>query len=157
MAVVLDSSAPVNVTANARAPLAQWALDVLDAGRFERGGRGPIAFDCMGLATWAQHQVGRAARDYLELYRDLNIRAVRDVNQLLRAESEAWRNVDAGGVGDVLVLGHGRIAHHVAVLCGGGRAVHALEGAGIRIDEIEGRAQVRKFAGMRVFGCVSPN
>ena len=156
MAVVMHPDAAVNLTPNARAELAPWALAAFEHGHFERGGRGPIAFDCMGLATWAQAQVGRRVRDYLDLYRDLDISARGDVNRLMRAEAEAWRNVDAGGVGDVLVLGSGDRAHHVAVLCGAGRAVHATEGGGVRIDTIEGRARVRRFFGMRVFACVSP-
>lgn len=156
MGVVMTPGAAVNLTPNARAPLAAWAVQACDGGHFERGGRGPIAFDCMGLVTWAQAQIGRRVRDYLDLYRELDIKRRGDVNQLMRAEAEAWRNVDAGGVGDVLVLGSGDRAHHVAVLCGGGYAAHATSSRGLLCEKIEGRARVSRFSGMRIFACVSP-
>jgi cell wall-associated NlpC family hydrolase len=115
-----------------------------------------VAFDCMGMVTWAQAQIGRTVRDYLELYRKYDVREREVLNQLYRAEADGWRNVAAGDVGDVLVLGTGNRAHHVAVLCGQGRAIHATKSSGIVIHEIEGRARVDRFAGMRVFACVSP-
>lgn len=155
--VTLSLGAGVDLTPNARAPLAAWALPLQRRGVFARMGRGPVEFDCMGIVTWVQAEIGRAVRSYEELYRDLDITNTGAVDELVRAEVNAWCNVAAGGVGDVLVLGHGKRAHHVAVLCGAGRALHALEGSGIVIGEIEGRARVRRFAGMGVFGCVAPN
>lgn len=153
----LLDAAGVNVTPNATAPLAQWALDAFERGSFEVRGRGPDRFDCMGLAIWAQQFVGRRVRSYLDLYAELNIRHTRAIDRLVRAEVDAWRPVEAGGVGDVLVLGNagGRV-HHVAVLCGAGRAIHAVEAHGIMIQKIEGRRAVRRFAEMRIFGCVAP-
>lgn len=152
---LLDAGAGVNVAANAAAPLAQWALDAYARGVFAPRGRGPERFDCMGLALWAQPFVGRAAASYLDLYEALDIHVTRDVDKLVRVEAESWKRA-AGDVGDVLVLGSGKRVHHVAVLCGAGRAIHALEGAGIVIQKIDGRRDVRRFADMRVFGCVAP-
>jgi cell wall-associated NlpC family hydrolase len=151
----LERGASVNVAPNLAARLAPWALALQARGRFEDGGRGPDAFDCMGLAVYAQALVGRAARDYLDLYEDLDIRATGDVDALMRAYGAAWVDVHAGDVGDVLVLGSGRRAHHTAVLCGAGRAIHANAGAGLTIGELGGRI-VQRFAGMSVFGLVRP-
>lgn len=157
MAAILARETPVNVAPNWAAPLAEWAPEIQARGHFEDGGRGPESFDCMGIALWVQRILGRPVRDYLELYADLDIRRTQAVDALLRAEAEGWRNVEAGDVGDVLVLGSGRRAHHVAVLCGAGRALHAREDFGIRIEPIVGRARVTRFSDLAVFGCVRPS
>ncbi|HYD87107.1 MAG TPA: NlpC/P60 family protein [Vitreimonas sp.] len=157
MSVVFAPGAGVDLTPNAAAPLATWAPPLQLRGWFQDGGRGPLAFDCYGLAYWVQQLIGRRARGYEELYRELDIRLTREVDALFRAESDAWRNVAAGGVGDVLVLGSGGRAHHVGVLCGAGRMLHASAQAGLRIDPIEGRRGVTHAAGLKVFACVAPS
>lgn len=156
MCVVLARETPVNLAPNSAAPLAAWAPQLQARGYFEDGGRGPDAFDCMGIALWVQRALGRLVRDYLELYAELDIRRTRDVDALFRAEAESWRQVDVGDVGDVLVLGSGHRAHHVAVLCGAGHALHAHRKNGVAIEPIMGRSRVTHFADMAVFGCVRP-
>jgi cell wall-associated NlpC family hydrolase len=157
MAVVFAPGAPVDLSPNAVAPLALWAEPLQRRGWFEDGGRGPLGFDCYGLAYWVQAFVGRPVRSYEEHYRDLDIRRTGQVSALFHAEAEAWRNVAAGGVGDVLVLGSGDRAHHVGVLCGAGSLLHASAHAGLRIDQIEGRRAVSRVADLKVFACVAPN
>ncbi len=160
MPVTLAPGAPVNLGPNARAPLADWALPLQQRARFAERGRGPDAFDCLGIALFVQNLLGRPVRSYAELYADLDIAADAakpDIDALIRAENEAWRNVEAGAVGDVLVLGHGGHAHHVGVLCGAGRLLHAHKSRGVRIEEIEGRRAVKAAAGLKVFAVVRPS
>lgn len=145
-----------DLSANAAAPLQAWAPEIQARARFEDGGQGPERFDCMGLALFVQRLIGRPARDYADLYRGLDVADHDAVGKLIAAEAVIWEDAP-GEPGDVLVLGTGRRAHHVAVLCGAGRALHALSGAGVKIEEIEGRRQVRRFAHMRLYGVGRPS
>ncbi len=75
---------------------------------------------------------------------------------IIRAEAEAWR-AGTGDVGDVLILGTGQRAHHVAVLCGAGRALHASRAAGgVAYAEIMGRKRVRRVAGHNLYAVLTP-
>lgn len=155
MPVVLSPGVGVNLAANAAAPIAVWAEPLQRRGWYEPRGRGPLGFDCLGVALWVQGFLGRRLRDYVDCYRDLDITRTGDIEALFAAESDAWRNVEAGAPGDVLLLGRAH-AHHVAVLCGAGRALDVAPEIGVRIFEIEGRASVVKAGGLKVFGCVRP-
>lgn len=110
----------------------------------------------MGVVEFVQAQLQRPVRDYRACYEASTVGDAEQVDQIIAAEMSAWRALDAGGVGDVLVCGSGRRAHHVAVLCGAGRAVHAQRGAGVKIDLIEGKRAVTRFAGLRIFGVFAP-
>lgn len=160
MPVTLAPGAAVNLAPNARAALADWAAPLQQRARFEERGRGPDGFDCLGIALFVQALLGRPVRCYAELYRELDIAADAakpQIDALIRAENDAWVNAETGAVGDVLVLGHGGHAHHVGVLCGAGRMLHAHKSRGVRIEEIEGRRAVTRAAGLKVFALVRPS
>lgn len=156
MSPLLDfSGRGFDLSANARAPLAPWATPLQQA-RYEDYARGPDAFDCMGLVEWVQRLIGRPVRDYATAYQAHPLTDTAALDAIIRAEVGAWRTAEPGDVGDVLVLGLGRRAHHVAILCGAGRAIHAHSSAGIAIKEIAGRRAVTRFENMRVYGVVAP-
>lgn len=155
MSVVLSPGAGVDLSANAAAPLASWAEPLQRRGWYEARGRGPLGFDCLGVALWVQGFLGRRVRDYADCYRELDITRTADIDELFRAESDCWGNVAVGGVGDVLVLGRA-YAHHLAVLCGAGHALDVTPGIGVRVSAIEGRRNVARVAGLKVFACVRP-
>jgi cell wall-associated NlpC family hydrolase len=128
----------VDLSANAHAPLAAWAAFL--CGRpFAKHGRGPAAFDCWGVVCWSQHLLGRAVRSYAECYRDVSARARGDLDALIAAERATWLEKPAGGVGDVVLCESAGLNCHVAVLCGEGRALHALKGAGVVAQPLERR------------------
>jgi len=156
MTLLIDFDADsFDLSANAAAPLAPWARELQQRGHYAEFGAGPEAFDCLGLVCAVQRLIGRAAPDYAALYRGLDVTDLDAIDQLMRTENSAWRAA-AGAPGDVLVLGLGHRAHHVAVLCGAGRALQARRAKGITIDEIEGRRRVTRFCGMRLYGVVAP-
>lgn len=151
----LAFDAAFDLRPNAYAPLAPWAEPML-AARFAEFGRGPFEFDCMGVVEFVQAKLQRTVRDYRACYEASTVGDANQVDQIIAAEMSAWRAVDEGNVGDVLVCGSGRRAHHVAVLCGAGRAVHAMRGAGVKIEAIEGKRAVTRFAGLRIYGVFTP-
>jgi cell wall-associated NlpC family hydrolase len=127
-----------DLRANAHAPLAAWAA-FLRGRPFAPHGRGPDAFDCWGVVCWSQKILGRAVRSYAECYRDVGARARGDLDALIAAERATWREKPAGVVGDVVLCESAGLACHVAVLCGEGRALHALKGAGVVAQPFERR------------------
>lgn len=156
MLTLVYDGAGFDLSANAAAPLAPWARALQRAAHYEEFGRGPRGYDCLGIVGAALAAMGRVMRDYRDAYAGVDIAAHDAVDEIIRAEAAAWQD-GAGDVGDVLVLGSGRRAHHVAVLCGAGHALHARAIAGIKIEPIGGRKHVTRFAGMRLYGVGRPN
>lgn len=156
---VLDwSGRGFDLSANAAATLADWAPALQSRGRFVAKGEGPDAFDCYGLALFVQRLIGRRAPSYAEFYAaaDFGGGANGALDRLIRAEAESWRASKPGDVGDVLVCARGNAATHVAILCGAGHALHALETAGLVCTRIVGRVAVTGLLNMRIVGCVRP-
>lgn len=92
---------------------------------YRHGGRGPDAYDCLGLVLAVQRRAGFGVRDPLEAYRDG--KAGHD----FRAEwASTWRPVDSPRLYDAVLL---RLADpetgvdgwHVGVIVEPGRAIHA--------------------------------
>lgn len=128
----------LDLRANAAAPLAAWAVHA--RGRpFADRGRGPDAFDCWGIVCWTQKLLGRPVRSYADCYREATARARGDLAALIAAERDTWLEKQAGEVGDVLLCASAGMKCHVAVLCGDGRALHAVRGAGVLAQPIEPR------------------
>lgn len=155
MSFALQFNAAFNLTPNARAPLAPWAAR-LHGKPYAARARGPDAFDCMGVIEWVQVQLQRPVRDYSVCYAESIIGDGAAIDALLRAEAHAWEAVEAGDVGDVLVCGSGRKAHHVAVLCGDGHAVHCTKSGGVQVLPIVGRRRVSRFDDIRIYGVARP-
>lgn len=155
MSGFLQFGASFDLSANATAPLADWA-PMLFGKPFVDRAVGPDAFDCTGLIEWVQALMGRPVRSYAELYRDVDCDAIDKRDAIIRAEGELW-TPGTGDVGDVLILGTGRRAHHVAVLCGASRALHASrEACGVAYAEIEGRKRVRRVARHDLYAVLRP-
>lgn len=151
----LQFGATFDLSLNAAAPLAPWA-PALFGKPFEDRAVGPDAFDCTGLIEWVQALLDRRVRSYAEIYRAQDCDAKEKRDAIIRAEAEAWR-AGTGDVGDVLILGTGQRAHHVAVLCGAGRALHASRAAGgVAYAEIMGRKRVRRVAGHNLYAVLTP-
>lgn len=144
-----------DLSLNAAAPLQPWAMPLQQRARYAEFGRGPDAFDCLGLVTHVQSIIGRPVPSYADLYRGLDIEDHESIDALIRAEAATWKE-GAGAPGDVLVLGLAKRAHHVAVLCGAGRALHVSPRKAVTIEPIEGRRSVTRFAAMRIYGVVAP-
>ncbi|HRO02389.1 MAG TPA: NlpC/P60 family protein [Terricaulis sp.] len=151
----LQFGAAFDLSRNAAAPLAAWAPPLFGAPFVDRAA-GPDAFDCTGLVEWVAALLGRRVRSYSEIYASVDCDAAAKRDAIIRAEAEAWRP-GAGDVGDVLILGTGRRAHHVAVLCGAGRAMHASRAAGgVAYAEIVGRKRVRRVASHDLYAVLTP-
>lgn len=145
-----------DLSANAAAPLAPWALRLMERAYFMPKGLGPDAFDCWGLVSFVQaSELARPVKSYEAAYAEADFSAPGALDRLIRAEAQTWTRGD-GSVGDVIVAARGRLATHVAVLCGAGRALHALDTAGIVITTLLGRAAVRRLLDYRIVGCVRP-
>lgn len=153
---VLDwSGRGFDVSANAAAPIAPWAPALQARGHFAPKGDGPDAFDCWGLAAFVQRLIGRAPPSYATLYSAADFARPAALDRLIRAEAEAWQAAP-GDVGDILVCAKGGAATHVAVLCGGGHALHALETAGLVARPLLQRQRLTHVLDMKVVGCVRP-
>lgn len=156
MSPVLDfDGVGFDLTLNARAPLQPWATDIQRRAHYEEYGRGPLGFDCMGLVSFVQNLIGRPAAEYSDLYRGVDLEDLEAIDALIRAESQSWRRAE-GAPGDVLVLGHGGRAHHVAVLCGAGHALHVRAKKAVSIEELGLRRGVTRFSNLRLYGVVAP-
>lgn len=151
MSLLRFDGAGFDLTANADAPLAPWANEIM-ALPYEAEGRAPHAVDCMGVVEFVQARMGRAVRSYAELYRGA---ALSGLDALIRDEALAWVP-GTGDVGDVLIVGRQKLAYHVAVLCGAGHALQARSSYGVTIDRIDGRRDVRRFCGAAIYGLARP-
>jgi cell wall-associated NlpC family hydrolase len=155
MSGFLQFGASFDLSLNAAAPLADWAPPLFGKPFVDRA-VGPDAFDCTGLVEWVQSALGRRVRSYAELYRAAECDGKDKRDAIIRAEGALWTPAP-GDVGDVLILGTGRRAHHVAVLCGAGLALHASRAAcGVTYAEIEGRKQVRRVANHHLYAVLRP-
>lgn len=151
MSLLRFDGAGFDLTANADAPLAEWASELM-ALPYRDEGRAPDAVDCMGVVEFVQARMGRALRSYAELYRGA---ALSGLDALIRDEAQAWAP-GTGAVGDVLIVGHRGLAHHVAVLCGAGHALHAQPRQGVSLVPIEGKRAAKRFAGAVIYGVARP-
>lgn len=120
---------------NNRAPIAAWAADIFGL-PFEERARGPHAFDCWGVVIYAQEKCGRRAKSYTDAYSDTSFKARHDIDALIAAEKAQWKAVKHVDIGDVFECALAGKSVHVAVACGGGRALHVREKAGVVIEEI---------------------
>lgn len=145
-----------DLSANARAPLADWAPPLRGL-PFEDRGRGPHGFDCTGVMEFVQALLGRPIKAYAEHYSAAHVDAEQTAafDRLIQSELAAYAP-GAGEVGDILILGSGGRAHHVAVLCGAGHLIHARPGAGVSIEPIEGRKRVRRAARLWLYNVLRP-
>lgn len=153
MASLDFTGAGLDLSANAHAPFAPWARDLeLMALPYRFEARPPDGVDCMAVVEFAQARLGRPVKPYASLYA---AHALDGLDRFIRAEVESWAQGE-GDVGDVLVMGRGGLAHHVAVLCGAGHAIHARSSHGVTVDRIAGRRRVKRFCGARLYGVVRP-
>lgn len=118
------------------------------------GGRGPLAYDCWGLARAVQSaHYGR------------ELPAIEPANYGLKAcaltmrdhpERARWEVVDTPADGDLVLMAHARHLSHVGVWLDvdGGGVLHALQGAGVvfaRLSALRdtgwGRIEFLRFRG----------
>jgi len=151
---VLSFDAAFDCAANAGAPLAPWAL-ALRGRPFARRGRGPEAYDCAGVIEHVQALLGRTVKRFADLYAETEVAAPAVLDALIRAEANAWIAGD-GAVGDVLVCGRGRRAHHLAVLCGAGCALEARSDCGVAITPLSGRRAITHVGDARLYAVLRP-
>lgn len=146
-----------DVSKAAASPIARWAPDLQAVGYFERKGEGPNAFDCWGLASFVQSLIGRPTRSYAQLYSKADFSRPGAIDRLMRAEADAFVASEPGEVGDILVCARGgQEATHVAILCGAGFVLHAVERVGLLVTELHSRTRLTHVLDKRVVGCVRP-
>lgn len=151
---VVSFDAVWDLSLNARAPLAAWAPALIGRPFADRA-RGPDAFDCMGLIEFVAAALGRPTRSYAAAYNASIYGDAASIDALIAAEQSAWAPGD-GSVGDVLIMGSARRAHHVGVLCGAGHVLHVGVAEGVKCELIVGRRRVRRAAGYAIYGLARP-
>jgi cell wall-associated NlpC family hydrolase len=98
-------------------PMAVW-LDLLGK-PFQDGGRGPDAFDCVGLLIELQRRLGRAMPPYESNEHELSMALA------------SWDRVESPEPGDGILIRSDNPRWHIGVVCGGGYMIHAFQARGV--------------------------
>ena len=99
-------------------------LDLLGV-PFERGARGPEAYDCYGLAIEMFRRAGVVVPDFT------SPGTLEEVAELIASEAPRWRRVPVGTVMSLTTFRLEGIGAHVGVALGGDRFIHAYEPTGV--------------------------
>lgn len=123
-----------------------WVEEYLLAD-YAPGGRGPHHFDCAGLVL-----------DVLSARHGVDVLDVDHPGEAHEAAAEARSELISGRLagcdvvpvekaqaGDVLLIAPGRYPTHVGIVVARGRFLHALEGAGVAVERINGRPWRRRI------------
>jgi cell wall-associated NlpC family hydrolase len=105
-----------------------WAASVIGA-KYERGGRGPDAFDCWGL-VWHYFKTVTGEEMMPHMAIDVKQFAVVARNIEKAANSSDWVKLKQPEHGAVVAMSKNRVLHHVGIWLDidGGKCFHAYDG-----------------------------
>lgn len=101
--------------------------------QFKDGGRGPVLFDCWGLAIEAMKDFGYNLPDYAVSAFDCAA-----VGQIIGEERKAWQQIEKPVPGCVIVMrfGTAKNINHIGVYLGNEKFIHARDKVGVCIEKI---------------------
>ena len=103
--------------------------DLVVSGRFKDGGRGPVDFDCWGLASEVFKRYGVSVPDY-----KISCDAIMEVDAQMNAERTSWARCEGEPpIPSLVVFADRGLCSHVGVYIGDGRFIHAYEKTGVSI------------------------
>jgi cell wall-associated NlpC family hydrolase len=102
----------------AKLPTSTW-LDLLGKPYADKG-RGPDAFDCVGLLLEIERRIGNALPNYKS-----------DIHELALALAGTWERVNDPQPGDGILIRSACPPWHIGVVCGAGYMIHAHPQCGV--------------------------
>ncbi len=99
---------------------------------FERGGRGPHAFDCYGLVVEMFRRAGCVVPDFE------SPGTLEEIEDLVASASARWRRVPIGTPGAVVTFRVDGYGAHVGYALGGDRFLHAWDATGVTTERLSG-------------------
>lgn len=93
---------------------------------FVNDGRGPDAYDCVGLLLEMQRRLGHVGADYAS-----------DVGAVSAIAEADWERVGVAQPGDAILLRSSDPKWHVAVVIGPGRMIHSHPAAGVCLQRFD--------------------
>jgi cell wall-associated NlpC family hydrolase len=97
---------------------------------FERGARGPDAYDCYGLVRELYRRAGVELPDFE------SPGTVEEIEQVISDEARRWRKVPIGTIGALHTFRIEGIGSHVGFCIERDRFVHAIEVIGVTTDRL---------------------
>lgn len=99
---------------------------------FERGARGPDAYDCYGLVRVMFDRRGITIPDFT------SPGTLEEVAELISSNEKRWRRVDIHTPGALITFRVEGIGAHVGFGLGGDKFLHAIEPNGVAVERLTG-------------------
>jgi cell wall-associated NlpC family hydrolase len=110
---------------------------------FEKGGRGPLAWDCYG---YVRELFGRTGRWVPDFKTPATLGEIEEIVVRETKPGARWHLVPIGTPGTMLTFRVDGAGAHVGFMLANGRFTHCIEGEGVTTERLAGNWRMRPIA-----------